>query len=452
MSDGGVPVASASSVPSEVPNPEPTVVLPAGVEALFPAPGATDLCPDPTLHVRFSGKPRLGTRGKVQVFDVANPGTPVASVDLSQSTITDTRGGSTFTLPIGAYVDGNEAIFTLPARGLGYGKTFYVTVESGALTTPQGTAWGITDTETWRFTTVDAQPAAADTLRVALDGSGQYCTVQAAIDAAEDDTTILIGEGNYYGVVYFKDKHGLTLRGDDRAGTALKGVNNNNLNPSTRGRALIGSEDLTDLVIENLTIHNLTPQDGSQAEALTLLSCDRCIVRDADILSLQDTLLWSGRVYADNCYISGNVDYIWGTGAVYFNACEIHTTGRKGYNVQARNAQNGHGYVFVDSKLTSDAGVTGDILARIDVSEYPASEVAYINCEMGSHIAPQGWLISGGSAPASLRFLEYQSRDPSGNLLNVSQRMSGSRQLSASEAAVYRDPAQVLGGWTPEGP
>jgi len=111
------------------------------------------------------------------------------------------------------------------------------------------------------------------------------------------------------------------------------------------------------------------------------LSCDQCVVRDSTIRSLQDTLLWSGRLYAEDSLIEGNVDYIWGTGAVYFNRVEIKTVGCKGYNVLARNPQNGYGYAFIDSKLTADPGITGDVLARLDVA-YPYSHVAYIAGEM----------------------------------------------------------------------
>lgn len=416
---------------------------------MFPLPGATAICPDPSLHLTFPGKPSLGTQGKISVYDAAQPGNPIATVDLSKSTVSDSIGGSTFTVAKPAYVDGNEVIFTLPARGLGYGKTFYVNIDAGAVKAPDGESFTITDDQTWRFTTLGAAPTSKADLRVALDGDGHYCTLQGAIDAAEEGTTISVGVGNYYGLAYFKNKRNLTIHGDDRERTALKGVNNNNLNPSTRGRALIGSESVTGLTIENLTIQNLTPQDGSQAEALALLKCDQCVVRDANILSLQDTLLWSGRIYAEDCYIAGNVDYIWGEGTVYFNRCEIRTIGRKGYNVQARNGANAHGYVFVDSKLTADDGITGDVLARIDVSAYPSSEVAYIDCEMGPHISTAGWLLSGGNAPNSLRFLEYKSRTPSGGLVDTSKRLTGSRQLSDSDAATYRNPAQVLGGWSP---
>ena len=165
-------------------------------------------------------------------------------------------------------------------------------------------------------------------------------------------------------------------------------------------------------MFENLTIHNLTPQGGSQAEALRLQGCDQCVVRHADIISLQDTLLWSGRIYANDCYIEGNVDYVWGTGAAFFDHCEIKTAGRAGYLVQARNPASTSGYVFVDSKLTADASVTGDMLGRIDVSVYPASQVAYINCQMGKHISPVGWTVTGGVAGGSSALLGVPERRP----------------------------------------
>ena len=169
----------------------------------------------------------------------------------------------------------------------------------------------------------------------------------------------------------------------------------------------------------------------------------------ADILSLQDTLLWNGRVYARDCYIAGNVDFIWGSGAVLFERCEIKTVGRKGYVVQARNGPTAYGYVFVDSKISADPGITGIVLARIDASVYPGSQVAYVDCEMGSHIAPEGWTITGGAAPGTLRFWEYRSKDATGALLDVSRRAAGSRQITAQQALDLRDPATVLGGWNP---
>lgn len=416
---------------------------------LFPAAGSLDQCPDPSLRIRFDGPPTLGGSGMVRVYDVNDENTPVASVNMAVAQTTDNMGGTTFNIPRPAYIHENEAIFVLPSGRLEYGRSYFVTMDPTVVTGPNGELMEFSDPDDWQFSTQAEPPSDLSELRVSLDGGGDFCSIQGAVEAANGAATISVGVGAHYGLVYFKNKADLTIRGDDRETTIIAGVNNNNLNPSTRGRALFGVEDVSDLTIENLTIHNQTPQGGSQAEALALLSCDKCLVRNATIKSLQDTLLWSGRIYAEDCLIEGNVDYIWGTGAAYFQDCEIKTVGRSGYNIQARNPASGNGYVFVDSKLTSDPGISGDVLARIDVSQYPASHVAYVDCEMGAHISSAGWTITGGGNTSGLRFGEYQSRKPDGSLINTGGRAAGSRQLSESEATELRDPANVLGGWDP---
>lgn len=416
---------------------------------LFPANGSLQQCPDPSLRLRFEDAPSLGNTGMVRVHEVGNEGPAVATIDMSVAQTTDNIGGTSFNIPRPAYIHENEAIFVLPSGSLEYGRSYFVTMDSGVVTDPDGEAMEFSNPEDWQFSTQEGPPSDPSELRVSLDGTGDFCSVQGAVEATNGPSTLSVGAGAYYGLVYFTNKVGLTIRGDDRNATVIAGVNNNNLNPSTRGRALFGVEDVSDLTLENVTIHNQTPQGGSQAEALALLSCDRCSVRNATIKSLQDTLLWSGRIYAEDCLIEGNVDYIWGSGAAFFKDCEIKTVGRSGYNLQARNPASGYGYVFVDTKLTSDPGITGDVLARIDVSQYPASHVAYIDCEMGSHISAAGWTITGGGSTTGLRFFEYQSRKPDGSLVDTSGRASGSRQLTQSEAADMRDPALVLNGWTP---
>jgi len=426
--------------------------LPPGVTALFPAPGATSVCPDPPLRITFSGAPSLGSTGKIQVFN--SGGTSVATVDLAASTVTDTIGGTTFVLLRPVYVDGNAAVVYLKTKALGYGQSYYVTVDAGAIKPPGGGTFSISGSSTWRFTTAAAAPTTLSNLTVALDGAGEFCTVQGATDALPANNTapatITINAGTYHEIVHVSKKSNITLHGQDRAQTLLVGTNNNTQqgsNAGTSNRALLGFDGTNGLTIENLTIKNLTPQDGSQAEALRLQSCDKCVVRNADIWSLQDTLLWSGRLYAENCLIVGNVDYVWGTGAAYFNKCELRTVGRTGVIVQSRNAAGAYGYVFVDSKLTVDAASKNNILARIDVSVYPGSHVAYINCQM-TGVAGSGWTVTGGSPTSSLRFWEYQSTDASGKALDVGSRANGT-QLSASQATMMRDPTVVLGGWAP---
>lgn len=451
--DGGMDAtASAGGDGAADTGPDSSAVhvdLPAGVSAMFPTPGATGICPDPVLRITFEQTPALGSTGKIQVRN--SSGTVVASVDMAATQVSQTIASKALTLPRPAYIEGRAAVIYLGGKTLGYGQTFSVTVDAGAIRPASG-SFALTSTTAWRFSTAAAPPAKTTALTVAVDGSGDFCTVQGAADAVPANNTaaaiITISDGTYYEVVRIKSKHALTLRGESRKGTIIRGVNNNKLNANTTDRPLVGISTTNDLTIENLTIRNDTPQDGSQAEALALNDCDRCVVRDADIISLQDTLLWSKRIYAKNCYIAGNVDYVWGDGTAYFDECEIHTTGRAGAIVQSRNSASNYGYVFVDCKLTADAGISGDLLARIDVGDYPASHVAYVNCQMSGHISPQGWSIS-GSPTSALRFWEYQSKDAGGKLIDVSRRAAGSTQISATQAANMRDVKTVLGGWAP---
>lgn len=428
----------------------PTVDLPDGVIGLFPPPGAFNVCTDPALRLRFASAPKLGSSGKLRVFDVASPNVAVLTVDFAVMQVSRVYGGQTYNQARPVFLEGNDVVLPLLSQALSYGKQYYVTIEAGAIQPASG-SFSITDSQAWRFST-SASAASGSKLSVALDGSGQFCSWQGALDAVPAKNTaavtIDIKSGIYHGLVNISDKQNITLRGEDRKQTILSGVNNNTLNNGTRARALFGADGANGLVIENLTFRNLTPQGGSQAEAVRLQGCDKCVARKADFISLQDTLLWSGVIYAEDCFISGNVDWIWGDGAVYFNRCEIKNVGRSGVIVQARNGAGRNGYVFVDSKITADAGISNSALARIDVSEYPNSHVAFIGCTLGSHISKAGWTVTGGSAPGSLRFWEYQSKTENGSLVDVSGRVGG-KQISADQAAQMRDPKVVLGGWDP---
>lgn len=298
-----------------------------------------------------------------------------------------------------------------------------------------------------------ASGAEAKDLIVAADGTGDFKSVQAAVDAAPADsatrTVITIRKGTYAElVVVSKEKKNLTIRGEDRQATVIAAMNNARLN--TGGRRCSFSVAADGFELENLTLHNTTPKGGSQAETLDMRA-DRGVIRHCNFKSFQDTLRINGRVYFDDCYIEGDVDFIWGNGTVYFNRCDIHAM-HDGYLVQSRNRANQLGYIFVDCKLTGDASITRYALARIDPRVYPYSQVAFIDCQMGPFISPTGWVFDGPGADASkehIRFEEYHSTDLAGKPLDVSRRIAGSTQISAADAAKLRDVAAVFGDWSP---
>ncbi len=429
--------------------------LPVGVSGLFPAPGATGVCLDAPLTITFSSAPTIGSAGKISIYAKNSPNNAIDTVDLTTTKYTDSVGGQmrNFVRPV--FIDGNQAVIYFHQHKLAPNTAYYVTVSSGAFMNASKAAIGaVTSTTEWAFTT-GATPTASASMSVNRTGNGGFCTVQGAFDAVPANNTtartITVAANAYHEILYLSNKKNLTLVGTDREKTIIEYPNNDMLNAGTSARPLFNASGANNLTLSTLTIYNTTPQGGSQAEALEV-SADQVILRNANFKSLQDTLLLTGRVYVVDSYVEGNVDFVWGSGVTYFDSCEIKTVGRAGAIVQARNGANGYGYVFVDSKLTSDAGITGQVLARIDATAYPYSHVAYVNCQMSSAITAKGWTITptGTTATSNLRFWEYQSTDPNGAALNVSGRDPASKQISASQAAMMRDKATVLGGWNPQ--
>jgi len=174
------------------------------------------------------------------------------------------------------------------------------------------------------------------------------------------------------------------------------------------------------------------------------------IVRHADLLSRQDTLLLTGRVYVNESYVEGNVDFVGGQGIAFFERCELKTVGRPGHVVQARNPANRLGFVFFDCMFTADAGLTGSFLARIDATRFPASQVAFIFCMLGPHLDPAGWLVTPPDTfTGELRLWEYDNRGLDTPFLNRTGRHPAARLLTAAAADKLRNRVNVLGGWDP---
>ncbi len=429
--------------------------LAAEVAGWFPVPGATATCADTPLRLTFRAPVALGAGGTVRVLEVGEPSTLVAEIDIAAPTTTLEISGRTFRRPRPLTVDGSSAVIDLPPHVLQPGKKYSVVIDDGVFVDAHGGApRGRLEEGNWTFSVGAAQPRSPQRLVVAQDGSGDFCSVQGAVDFVPPDhpgrVTIEIENGAYREIVFVSGKPELTLRGRDRRQTIILGENNEQLQNKlgSKFRALVNVEGSNGFQLENITLENTTPQGGSQAEALRVDGSEHVILRHADFKSRQDTLQLSGTVYANDCYVEGNVDYVWGKGTAYFERCEFHAVGRAGYDVQARNTDN-FGYVFVDSKLTAEPELSGHVLARIEADRFPKSQVAYINCQLGPHIAPAGWLVTSGTNTKGLRFWEYQSTDPSGHPLDTSQRSPVSRQLSPAEALALRDKAKVLGGWIP---
>ena len=427
-----------------------TVTDPAlAVAALFPANGATNLPIDVPLKITFGAAPMLGSSGIIRIRDAATNAV-IDTIDLSAASQTKMIGGIVYNyLPV--VVTGTTALIT-PHVALSYNQTYYVTVDSGIFRTGTGVFAGIAGETAWRFSTKPAAPAAGTTaLVVAADGTADFATVQGAVDFVPTGNTlrrlISIRKGFYQELIRITNRPLLTLRGEDRRETVIAYANNANFNPNSRQVFEIVSADTT---VENLTVRNLTPQGGSQAEAIRT-NAARTQLRNCDLYSFQDTLQLNGSAQVENCYVEGDVDFMWGNAAAYFLNSEFRNVRSNAYYVQARTPQNQPGFVYVNCRLSGSAGVTGTFLARIDPNVFPASQVVFINSAMGAQVvAPAGWLLNNATSSSTVRFWEYRSTDLTGAPLNVSQRIASSRQLTETEALQWSDPTFVLGGWVPQ--
>lgn len=461
------------------------------VASVTPASGAIGKNRDVLLKITFNEAVTIGTTGRIRVYDSASPGTPVDTIDLSTAiTVTQfgtpyrymakTVGGANFNyLPV--TVSGNTATIALHSSTvLSYGKTYFVTIEPGVLLDATGATFGgISGSSTWSFTTKAAGPvASAASIFVAADGSADFDTVQGAVDfvpyspANTIPRTIHIANGTYNEIVRLRSGQNLvTMQGQSRAGVVIQYLTNNNTLISGAGsigqRSVFGV-DPNDFTIQHLTVRNATPQFGSQAEAFWVgNNALRTTIYDLNILSFQDTFMSNGgQAFITDCYVEGDVDFIWGSGKTFFQNSELKMMLSGGIYAQARNSSASFpGYFFYNCQLTSGAGVAANsaYLARIDPAGNPHSQVVWMNCRMGPHIIASAWQLNNATTAPNVKFWESQSVALDGSTpIDVSGRptynniptgVGGSTVLANQQidapTAAYSSNAMNAIGWAP---
>lgn len=289
---------------------------------------------------------------------------------------------------------------------------------------------------------------------VAKDGSGDFTTVQEAINAVPDfrkanRTTILIKKGDYKEKIIIPEcKINLTLVGED--GTVITYDDYaSKLNRFGEEKSTSGSASCyiyaPDFIAENITFENSAGPVG-QAVAC-FVSGDRAIFRKCRFLGNQDTLYTYGyptRQYYEDCYIEGTVDFIFGKATAVFNRCNIHSRGKGYVTAPATPEDSKYGYVFHDCKLIAEKGVENVPLSR---PWRPYAQAIFINCELGKHISPAGWNNWGkASNEQTVTYAEYNSKGPGAN---PSARAPYSRQLT--DPTPYDITTVLAGedGWNP---
>ena len=197
------------------------------------------------------------------------------------------------------------------------------------------------------------------------------------------------------------------------------------------------------------------------------MNADRAVFRNMRLLGNQDTVYAASkgcsnttqtctpaRQYFADCYIEGNVDFIFGDGNAVFENCEIHNTAHKGGYVTAQGKSppnEDSAYVFNHCKLTAEPGVTDVYLGR---PWRPYAAVVFLNTEMGAHIAPAGWHEWHAGETRYLDTAYYAEYNSSGPGAHPRERDPHTKLLTAAEAAKYETKRFLAGadGWDPTAP
>lgn len=289
---------------------------------------------------------------------------------------------------------------------------------------------------------------------VAKDGSGDFFTIQEAINAVPDfrkvgRTTILVRKGIYKEKVVIPEskinisligENGAVLTNDDYA--SRKNYFGEEMSTSGSSTCYIYAPDF---YAENITFENSAGRVG-QAVAC-FVSGDRAYFKNCCFLGNQDTLYTYGknsRQFYDHCYIEGTVDFIFGWSTALFKDCTIHSLG-DGY-VTAPSTDQGkkYGYVFINCKLTG-----ADEAKKVYLSRpwRPYAQAVYIHCDLGKHILPVGWNNWGKKENEKTVF--YAEYENTGEGADVRARASFGHQLENIKD--YSESLILAGedGWNP---
>ena len=182
--------------------------------------------------------------------------------------------------------------------------------------------------------------------------------------------------------------------------------------------------DAHDVTLKNLTIENASGDSVTHGQAIALYADgDRLLIDSCRLLGHQDTLLTgplppkevkkngfigpkqfapriNGRQYYKNCYICGDVDFIFGSATAYFEDCTIESlrrfrqedTGDNGGQIQgyvtAASTPEGqdYGYVFSKCRLISKECPPGTVYLGRPWRDY--AKTVFIDCFFDAHIHP----------------------------------------------------------------
>ena len=280
-----------------------------------------------------------------------------------------------------------------------------------------------------------------DTLFVARDGTGEFRTIDEAIEVCrafmDYHKVIFVKKGTYKEKLIIPQwLQNIEICGESAENTIITYDDHANVKRPETGKPM-GTFRTYTLKIEGnaITLKNLTIENNSarlgQAVALHTEG-DRLLFINCRFIGHQDTI-YTGvagtRLYFKGCYICGTTDFIFGPSIAWFEDCTIESLVNSYVTAASTPQDQAYGYVFNNCRLIAKEGVDQVYLGR------PWRDYGYtlfMNCELGGHIRPEGWHHWEKQREKTVRYLEYNNH---GEGAKTKERVAWSHQLTKKEAA-----------------
>jgi pectin methylesterase-like acyl-CoA thioesterase len=331
---------------------------------------------------------------------------------------------------VNAVFSGKTVIFNY--FGLKYHTQYTLTIPSGMILDRSGNAFAGCDVAFTTMERVQPSPRLYDAV-VATDGTGDYTTLQDAIDAVPSNGTkpylVFVKAGTYKGHIDIPDtKTYLHIIGQGRDKVFIsddKLCGGTNAYPVDKGATLV--DHAANGYFEGVSFVNsygVEKNDGPQALALYTIN-DRVILNKCGLYSYQDTYLTTThtnyRHYLKDCFIEGAVDFIYGQGNVFFDDCKLNIVRKSGGYIVAPNhaPSTTWGYVFMNTTITAP-GVPSETSVWLGRPWHDAPKTVYINTRAEVTIPAAGWFNHMGGIPSI--WADYNTMDANGNPVDLSQR------------------------------
>lgn len=279
-----------------------------------------------------------------------------------------------------------------------------------------------------------------DTLFVARDGTGQFRTVDEAIEVCrafmDYHKVIFVKRGTYKEKLILPSwLQNIEICGEDRDQTIITYDDHANIRTPERPNGIGTFRTYTlkiegnDITLKNITIENNAARLGQAVALHTEGDCLKFI--NCRFLGHQDTVYTGGtntRLFFKDCYIEGTTDFIFGPSTAWFEHCTIHCKANSYITAASTPKEIAYGYVFNDCTVTAAPDVEKVYLGR------PWRDYGYtlfMHCSLPRQIRPEGWHFWQKEREKTARYMEYENK---GEGADTSKRVAWSRQLTKKEA------------------